>query len=382
MIITVVCDVLGEENNGTTVATMNLIRHLKKNHTVRIVCADQDKRGMENYYVVERQSFGKPLNALVARVGVTIAKPDNDIITEALTGADHVHLMLPLFLGIHAAKIARAMDLPMTAGFHMQAENLTSYFKLQGLRIVNNQVYRFIYRHFYRYVDAIHYPTEFIRNMFESRIGHRTHGYVISNGVQNYVGRRPTERPAELKDKIVISSVGRLAYEKSQDTLIKAVARSAYKDRIHLILAGQGLKEKKYRRLAERLGVSADMRLFPREEVVDILNYSDLYVHPAVIELEGIACLEAIACGTMTIVSDSKNSATKGFAIDDKCIFKHRNPKDLARVIDYWISHPKERAEYADKYLEGSDCYRQDDCMRRMEEMIVEISNKKRYSEE
>ena len=29
MKITIVCDVLGEENNGTTIAAMNLIRFLK-----------------------------------------------------------------------------------------------------------------------------------------------------------------------------------------------------------------------------------------------------------------------------------------------------------------------------------------------------------------
>ena len=37
MIITIVCDVLGEENNGTTVAAMNLIRHLKDNETADTV---------------------------------------------------------------------------------------------------------------------------------------------------------------------------------------------------------------------------------------------------------------------------------------------------------------------------------------------------------
>lgn len=42
MKIVVVCDVLGEENNGTTIAAMNLIRHLKsQGHEVRILCADQ-----------------------------------------------------------------------------------------------------------------------------------------------------------------------------------------------------------------------------------------------------------------------------------------------------------------------------------------------------
>ena len=37
--ITIVCDVLGEENNGTTIAAMNLIRSLKaKGHNVTVVC--------------------------------------------------------------------------------------------------------------------------------------------------------------------------------------------------------------------------------------------------------------------------------------------------------------------------------------------------------
>ena len=38
MTITVVCDVLGEENNGTTIAAMNLIRSLKAKAEVRVIC--------------------------------------------------------------------------------------------------------------------------------------------------------------------------------------------------------------------------------------------------------------------------------------------------------------------------------------------------------
>lgn len=40
-----VCDVLGEENNGTTIATMNLLNYLKhKGHEVRVLCADKSDR--------------------------------------------------------------------------------------------------------------------------------------------------------------------------------------------------------------------------------------------------------------------------------------------------------------------------------------------------
>ena len=66
MIITIVCDVLGKENNGTTIAGMNLIRSLRnKGHTVRILCADQDKLGQENVYVVPNYNLGKLLNSYI-----------------------------------------------------------------------------------------------------------------------------------------------------------------------------------------------------------------------------------------------------------------------------------------------------------------------------
>ena len=45
MKITVFCEILGEENNGTTIASMNLINYLiKKGHEVTVVCPDDDKK--------------------------------------------------------------------------------------------------------------------------------------------------------------------------------------------------------------------------------------------------------------------------------------------------------------------------------------------------
>ena len=53
MILTVICDVLGRENNGTTIAAMNLVRSMREHgHTVRVVCADEFRRGEKDFYVV------------------------------------------------------------------------------------------------------------------------------------------------------------------------------------------------------------------------------------------------------------------------------------------------------------------------------------------
>lgn len=379
MTVVVVCDVLGEENNGTTIAAMNLIRFLRaRGHEVRVVCADQDKKGQDGVYVVPNLDLGRLLNAYVARVGVTLARADERIVGEALEGADHVHVMLPFPLGTAAMRMAKEKGISVTAGFHMQAQNFTSYIKLNKVGFLNKAVYKYIYRHFYRYVDAVHYPTEFIRGVFESNVRHTTNGYVISNGVHGYVQQRECARPQELEDKIVILTTGRYAREKSQDTLIRAVGYSKHKDRIQLILGGQGVKEQYYRRLSEKLPLEPVFRFYSRKELIDVLNYADIYVHPAEVELEGISCLEAIVCGKLTVVSDSKHAATKGFAIDERCTFRSRNARDLARVIDYWIEHPEERRKYEKLYLDSAVSFDLDACMLRMEQMMTEVANGKR----
>lgn len=376
MIITVVCDVLGEENNGTTVATNNLIRFIKaQGHEVRIICPDKDKMDWENYYITPTINLGKVINKYVAKAGVSLAKADKKILTSAISGSDIVHIMLPFNLGKTAVKIANELNIPTTAGFHMQAENFTSYIHMNKLQLLNKLVYKTIYNNVYKKVDRIHYPTQFIKDTFEKQIGKNTSGVVISNGVHDYVKKYYIEKPNELKDKYVILSTGRYAREKSQHTIIKAVKLSKYKDNIQLILAGCGVKEKEYKKLSKDLPVQPIFKLFDRKELVDVINYSDMYVHPAEIELEGIACLEAISCGKLTIVSDSTKSATRYFAVDKKCIFKNRNPKDLARVIDYFIEHPNESKKIANLYLQSENIQSQQDCLKQMEQMMLEVVN-------
>ena len=379
MIITVVCDVFGEENNGTVIAEMNLIRFLQKQgHIVRILCGDQSKKGKENFYVCPNLNLGKPLNNYVKKVGVSLTRPDKKIIRAALDGAEVVHLMIPLALSMKAVKIARKMNIPITAGFHMQAENLTSHILFDRSWLVNHIVYKYIYRHMYRYCDAIHFPTEFIKGVFYNHIKKPMPAYVISNGVHEYVSPRTVEKPLEYKDKYVILTTGRYSTEKRQDVLIRAVKYSKHKNDIQLILGGEGPKINYYKRLSKKLPNAPVFKFFSRNDIIDVLNYADMYVHPAQFELEGISCIEAITCGKLTVVSDSKLSATQNFAVDEKCKFRKNNAKDLARVIDYWIEHPKESKECAQKYLKSAGSFNQEECMKKMEQMIFDVIEKKK----
>lgn len=373
MKIAIVCDVLGKPNNGTTLAAYNLIGFLKaQGHDVTVVCADQDKKGEEGFAVVPVKNFG-PLNLLLKANNVTLAKGDKAIVSRAIAGADVVHVLMPFQLGVTAAKLAKKAGIPVTASFHAQAENFTAHIACMNSRLVNHITYLFYYRLLYRRADIVHYPTQFIKELFEKHIGREPPSRVISNGVNDMFFEPPQKAPPA-NEKFTIFCTGRFSKEKAQQTLIKAVARCPFKDDVKIRFAGCGPQEKKLRRLAKRKKVDADFRFYAREELPAALHAADLYVHTALVEIEAISCLEAIACGLVPIISDSPRSATKFFAADGRCLFKAGNARDLAEKIACFYRDPSLLAAYREKYRGFREKFRQEDRMREMEEMLKDAA--------
>lgn len=371
--ITIVCDVLGEENNGTTIAAMNLIRYLRQaGHEVHVLCPDKTKKDLEGYYVVPTRSFGV-FTGYIEKNGVSLAKADDKTVRAAINGSDVVHIMLPFTLGKKAIQVAKEMNIPITTGFHLLAENFSSHIFMKDAKFTNRLLYSYFHSA-YKECDAIHYPTQYLRDLNEKMYG-KTNGYVISNGVNDMFRPLPDKKPFDGIYRIVYT--GRYSREKSHKTLISGVARSKYKDKIKLILAGDGpLKESIKRRIDEE-GINAEMNFFSREQLVRVLNDAYLYVHAAEIEAEGIGCLEAIACGLVPVICDSDRCATKSYALTDKSLFKNRDPDDLAAKIDWWIEHPEKRAEYSEKYAAfASDDLKQSECMKKMENMLLETARR------
>ncbi|NLW73952.1 MAG: glycosyltransferase family 4 protein [Clostridiales bacterium] len=378
MIIVVACDIPLKDNNGTAIAAANLIASLRsKGHEVRILSPDQEFRGQKNYYITSPINFG-PLNRYVEKNGVVLSRRDRKTILRALDGADALHVMTPFFLCCAAAREAKKRGIPVTAGFHVQAENFTNHIFMMNVLPVNKLIYQFFYYSLFRRVDCIHYPSQFIRSVFENETKRALPCRVISNGVGSEFVRRRREKPEEFKDKYVILFTGRYSREKSHRVLIRAVARSKYADKIQLILAGDGpLREKLEKYSRKKLKNPPVFGFHPRAELIEIINYADLYVHPAEIEIEAIACLEAIKCGLVPIISNSKRSATRHFALDERNLFRCNDATDLARKIDYWLDHPEEREKCSQRYMGYTKRFDRDACMNEMEKMIIDIVKKK-----
>ena len=376
MNITIVCDVLGEANNGTSLAAYNLINTLvEKGHNVKVVCPDPDKMGRQGYYILRELNVG-PLNGYLKKNGVSLAKGDKTVIYQACKDADIVHGLVPFNASKRALKFCQKNHIPFTAGFHMQAENFTSHIFLMASNLVNKATYSFLWSTYFNKVNGVHYPTAFIRDYVAQYNKKNVPAYVISNGVNfKYFYPNKVERPDNLKNKFIIIMSGRLSKEKNQQELLYAVKRSKYEKDIQIMLTGDGPRRNYLMKLIKKLNFTNPpiQKLYKHEELHDALWMGDLYVHTSIVEIEAISCLEAIACGMVPVIADSRKSATRKFAIDDRCLYKSRSIQDLTDHIDYWIEHKEEKEKLSEKYREFIKQFDFEDCMNRMEQMLVEV---------
>lgn len=218
-------------------------------------------------------------------------------------------------------------------------------------RLVNDYIYKFFRDRFYNYFRHIHCPSKFIANELKKH-KYTAKLHIISNGVDEDFKVNKQKKPNEYDGKFVITMVGRLSPEKRQELLIEAVKKSKYKEKIQLIFCGKGPKQKNLEEKSKDLPNKVVFGFYSKKDLINILNFTDLYVHTSDVEIEAISCLEAIATGLVPVISDSKESATNQFAIDERSLFKHGDSNDLANKIDYWIENDCERRKMETKYAE------------------------------
>ena len=84
------------------------------------------------------------------------------------------------------------------------------------------------------------------------------------------------------------------------------------------------------------------------------------------------SAIEAFATGLVPVIANSEVSATPQFALDGRSLFRAGSPKDLARAIDYWLDHPKEREYMGKIYAKAAKKYSLSNSVRMFEDMLNE----------
>ncbi|MFA5691978.1 MAG: glycosyltransferase [Acholeplasmataceae bacterium] len=372
MVILFVIDNYYLQSNGTTITTKRFVEGLRNNgHEVRILSTGNNIEGL--YKLKER--FIPIVSWAAKKQDVVFSKPDKKIIKEAINGVDIIHLVTPWKTSRVVRKIAKKLNIPTTASFHIPPESITFGMGLKNARFLNWIIYR-KFRRFFNKIPITHVPSSLVADNLR-KYSYQTSMKIITNGVNKpfYEINNNIKR-----DKFKVISIGRYAKEKNQLTILKAINRSKHKNNIKLTLAGFGPWYKKLKRYADRFNLNVKFKFFKENELIKEINHSSIYIHASSIETEGIAALEAIAGGLVPIVSNAKMAATKNLALNSYNKFKENNYKDLAEKLDYLIDNPKVLQKSKEEYQELSQKYQLDKTLNLFEELLKEgIKEEKQY---
>lgn len=131
---------------------------------------------------------------------------------------------------------------------------------------------------------------------------------VIHNGIEIEHVRKRSLEPFELsipQGYSVISTAGRLAYEKKLPLLLEVISILRNTEKVKLMIIGDGPDRPELEILADSLGIKDDVFFLGfQENPYKFIKRSDLFIHTCLLEGFGNVIVEAMACGVPVIATD------------------------------------------------------------------------------
>lgn len=400
--------------NGLSASVRRTITLLReRGHDVRVLSSGTAEQAQACNFTAPEFTLPArrfPLaEAIISAQGYAFAKAKPKVIKQAVHWADVVHLEEPFGLQARTAHAAKRAGKPVLATYHIHPENITATIHLDSFWPLNALLLASWRRRIYALAQVVQCPSDSVYQRLQ-RWGLGDKLVTISNGVglapskpaggaEPVPGAKtersePSGQQAEAKQAPVKAQpegeqiyrllvVGRFSREKDQATILKAMRHSRYASQIQLVFAGRGPTEKSLRRAASRLVRDGVLKHAPSFNFFDAAGLdaqaeqADLYIHAAFIEVEGLSCLEVLRHGVVPVIAHSPLTATSQFALDSHSRFKARDPKALARSIDYWLSDNERRQTEAQKYLNIGAHYDINDCVSRLELVYRKLASGK-----
>jgi glycosyltransferase involved in cell wall biosynthesis len=155
--------------------------------------------------------------------------------------------------------------------------------------------------------------------------------------------------------------LGRLKRYKRVDLILKAVA--GLKERVEglrFLVAGTGSEERKLKDLAYSLGLGETVRFLgyvSEEEKIRLLRTSWIHVLTSPKEGWGISALEAAACGTPTVASNSPGLRDAVQDGETGVLVPHGNVERLSVALGDLIESDARRKEMGEKARRFAEAY-------------------------
>jgi|SaaInlStandDraft_1057018.scaffolds.fasta_scaffold03309_2 1,2-diacylglycerol 3-alpha-glucosyltransferase len=355
--------------NGTVVSTRRFVAALSNQFHFKILkMGNAPEQIAQNEFHFSKLSI-PGANRIIDQMQAPLARPNRRLLEVVIADCDLIHVQYPFLLAHQAIRTARLLGKPVISSFHVQPENIQRNLRLNQA-FVTRWLYRLFVSQFYQASDRVIAPSEFAKTLLTQ------HGVsrpidVLSNGVT--ADFFASSRHHVRSDQFQILSVGRLAQEKQQSLLLKAVARSQYRAKIHVTLAGTGPAEVDLKTLAVKLGVRATIGRVTDDQLHDLYAAADVFVQCSRVELEGMSALEAMAAGCPTLLNRTETSALSELIQDPLGAFTDEAPNILTQKLDALLSNPDARQFLTDRNQAFA-------LTRRHEDSAVQLANLYRHT--
>ena len=170
-------------------------------------------------------------------------------------------------------------------------------------------------------------------------------------GVKNDINEAKLRKKLHIPEtKKILLYVGNIRPHKNIPFFLRAFSKSSHKNETVIVLAGRSTIDETIQTLEASLSIQNNVvhtGLISEEDLIDLYNIAYGFVFPSLYEGYGLPPLEAMACGTPVICSNS--SSLPEVVGDGALLFDPHNEAQLVSCIDRLISDDALRAELIQK---------------------------------
>ena len=285
---------------------------------------------------------------------------------------DIIHIHSPDPLGWAAMRYARHFGIPMVATYHTHFPSYAKYYHLEFAAPIGWQILRALYSSSQALIVPSQATLEELADHGFKNLIHIPHG--VDTDSFSPANRSEAWRSSILGDdpnRVIVSFVSRLVWEKNPMVLVKAWKQLNNKGRAKLVIVGDGPARAKLEQLLPEAHFTGKLSGAP---LFEAYASSDIFVFPSITETFGNVTVEAMASGLPAICAIAGGARDIVIPRKNGLLFDADKPIQLAQAIDELVTNPELRLQMSKAALESVKRFRWDTTVSAYERVYQDVA--------
>ena len=285
---------------------------------------------------------------------------------------DIIHIHSPDPLGWAAMRYARHVGIPMVATYHTHFPSYAKYYHLEFAAPIGWQILRALYSSSQALIVPSQATLEELADHGFKNLIHIPHG--VDSDSFSPANRSEAWRSSILGDdpnRVIVSFVSRLVWEKNPMVLVKAWKQLNNKGRAKLVIVGDGPARAKLEQLLPEAHFTGKLSGAP---LFEAYASSDIFVFPSITETFGNVTVEAMASGLPAICAIAGGARDIVIPGKNGLLFDADKPIQLAHAIDELVTNPELRLQMSKAALESVKRFRWDTTVSAYERVYQDVA--------